>query len=63
MTLAARHRQGTARCEAQTGWRHTDYRQEPLQCHATRGLREVDGHKYCAAPGHREQVVAKARRA
>lgn len=55
-------RSGTSRCEAKTGWRYTDYGQEPVQCHQRRGLRLVDGHAYCAAPGHRERVIAQARR-
>lgn len=70
MTLAplpARHRAGTQRCEAVTGVRVTDYGLEPLQCHQHVGLRyheAADGSRlaYCNAPGHREQVAAKARR-
>lgn len=56
------------RCEAQTGWRYTDYAEPaPLTCHQWRGLRAFtapDGsvHKYCAAPGHESQVRAKVRR-
>lgn len=61
-TLPARHRAGTERCEAITGVRRMDYGFEPLQCHQRRGLRLVDGHAYCAAPGHRERVIAQARR-
>lgn len=55
------------RCGATTGRRVTDYGFEPLQCHQRRALRFVearDGSRlaYCAAPGHREQVTAKAGR-
>ncbi len=64
LNLPARHRQGTPRCEAQTSWRYLDDgRREPAYCHQWRGLRQVDGHRYCPAPGHRERVIAQARRA
>lgn len=54
--------QPVTRCEARSAWRGTEYGFEPVRCHAVRGLREVDGHAYCPAPGHREQVIAQARR-
>lgn len=61
-------RDGVARCEAQTAWRYTDFGQEPLRCHRRIGLRYVEAadgslRPYCSSPGHKERVIAQARRA
>lgn len=62
LTLPARHRTGTSRCMADTGFRYTEAGRVPLQCHQSVGLRREGAAAYCVAPGHRERALAKAAR-
>lgn len=58
MTIATK-----PRCAARTGYRWTEYGFEPVRCHQWKGLVAVGELWACVAPGHREQVLALAKRA
>ena len=55
-------RDGKPRCEATTRYVPGPYGLTPATCHQHVGLRWVEGHAYCTAPGHEANVRGKVRR-